>query len=1236
MRISAKSRIARLVTARASERTARVFLALAACVAMLSASVIPSSWAFYSTSFPASGAGTNPAKWSYANSGQPEPRLAADLTAGQPVRSTGDRAGLALGRLPVTFEENQGQADPGIMFVSRAQNHTLFIGPGETTITVLGNKSGSAPAINQPARNWNHPAGPSATFAEAPKSLDAMTADLREAMVRMKLLGAVRNPRVDGLELAQGKINYFTGQDPAKWRTGIPTYARVKERGVYPGVDLVYHGAESNPAQLEYDFVIAPGANADAISLSFEGASGIHLDRGDLVLETPAGDIRQIAPTAYQQVGNVRKAVASKYEIKGKGRRSVAFRLGSYDHNLPLVIDPTLVYSTYFSKSSVEGINGVAADASGDTYLTGYAAWSPTAISPFVTELDPTGQHIIYTTLFGASGGAAGNAIAVDSQGNAYVTGTTRATDFPVTAGAFQTTLKSAVGNAFVVKFGPGGKLVYATYLGGSKGSTNSELPGDSGASIAVGPTGIAYIGGNAPNYEDFPTTQGAFQTSAQAPPGAPWYFAGFVTAMNPTGTGLVYSTFLNGAATGAALMAGIAVDGLGDAFVSGLTAGDFPTTAGSFQQAKYGQSTQPFPTVPTAFVAKLNPTGSGLLYGTYVGDNTTGNSIAIDAQGSACITGTASYGYDFPTVNAFQRQVGGGVISKSVDGGANFVNADAGLPMSAAGSPVIDPSNPSTLYVTSSDSLYKSINGGSSWSKVGNGLPGGPSITIDPVDSSIIYAGLTLSHVIGSDYQTAIYKSVDGGNNFTQLTTAVGASILVIDPQTPTTIYGAQSTYDSKGNITAMTVAKSTDGGSTWAPASQGLATQYIFTIAIDPQDTQTLYAGTANGLFKTTDGAEKWLSTPLSNGAETIPSSISIDPNNPSIVYAINHSQSQADSDGGHGNPNKKTAQQDDPAGAVVSQDGGTSWTSLNGGLPQPSDLFFIAVDPVDSSIIYLGAAEGLFKNTGGQNWAEVLGGGNMETGAFALDPKTEGILYLPGSEMQDAFVTKLSPDGSSAVISTLLGGSAVDSGVGIALDATGNIYVAGITYSSNFPVTANAIQSVGPPNGNLRNTFLAVFSPAGALTFSTYLGSDSDDIAQAMAVDPNGNAVVAGYTFATDFPLKQPIQTKATGVNDGTTPFVYKIATQAPSQSSVQVTAATITGEQLTVQGSGFAAGAVIVVNATRMATANSSKSPSTSLVSKKGGTKIAPGQTVTIQVRNPDKTISNSYSFTRLSN
>jgi hypothetical protein len=462
----------------------------------------------------------------------------------------------------------------------------------------------------------------------------------------MTLVGANREPRVEGTEELPGKANYFIGKDPTKWRTNVPAYKKVQYHNIYPGIDLVYYG---NQRQLEYDFVVHPGADPNRILLSFQGVDKLEVDAlGDLVVDTGTLTIRQRKPVIYQDVNGVRQEVAGGYVLKGAQR--VGFQAAAYDQSLPLVIDPTLFYSTYLGGSGDADVGlAIAVDTALNAYVAGFTASTdfPTTAGAFqttragdrdvfVAKLNPTGSSLLYSTYLGGSGSdeinVSGPGIALDGTGGAYVTGFTSSRDFPTTLGAFQPAFGGGVFDAFVTKLNPTGSgLVYSTYLGGSDY--------DLGSGIAVGVLGNAYVTGST-NSADFPTTAGAFQ----ATPGA-----GFVTNIDPTGSTLVYSTYLVGA-----VGAGIAVDGAGHAYVTGFAGPNFLTTAGAFQPAFGG--------VGDAFVTKLDPTGSTLVYSTYLGGSGGDGSfgIAVDGTGNAYITGSTG-STDFPTTpGAFQPTLAG------------------------------------------------------------------------------------------------------------------------------------------------------------------------------------------------------------------------------------------------------------------------------------------------------------------------------------------------------------------------------------------------------------------------------------------------------------------------------------------------------------------------------------------------------------------------------------------------
>ena len=302
--------------------------------------------------------------------------------------------------------------------------YSLFLTPTEAVLALRRGSASSRP------RNGNG----------SPRNAEAKEAPAAPpAVVRMKLVGANPSPRVSGLEELPGKSNYFLGNDPDKWRTNVPHYAKVSYKDVYPGVDLVYYG---NQRQLEYDLVVRPGADPDTIALSFEGVEGLRIDtQGDLVLDTSSGEIRQHKPLVYQEVDGVRREIAGAYALNSE--RKVGFQVAAYDAGQPLIIDPVLSYSTYLGGSGSDRGFGIAVDASGNAYVTGLTASTdfPTAspiqaafggrFDAFVTKLNAAGNALVYSTYLGGGDDDDGCSIAVDASGNAYVTGGTRSTNFP-------------------------------------------------------------------------------------------------------------------------------------------------------------------------------------------------------------------------------------------------------------------------------------------------------------------------------------------------------------------------------------------------------------------------------------------------------------------------------------------------------------------------------------------------------------------------------------------------------------------------------------------------------------------------------------------------------------------------------------------------------------------------------------------------------------------------------------
>jgi len=537
-------------------------------------------------------------------------------------------------------------------------------------------------------------------------------------------VGSLSTVQMSGEEMLPGKVNYLIGKDPAKWRSELSTYAKVRYVGVYPGIDLVFYG---NQRELEYDFVVAPGASASAVQIKFDGQRRLHIAaNGDLILDGLSGSAVIHQPTVFQENQGKRQAIKSSFQLVA--RNTVGFALGKYDHSRPLVIDPVLAYSTYLGGSGPADYgNGIAVDSDGSAYIVG-STYSPDfpvtdhAFQPtfgktqnqivYIAKFNPSGTNLVYSTFLGGTGAGddVGLAIALDTSKNVYITGTTASVDFPVTQGVFQSAnaANADIATAFVSKLSAdGGRLVYSTYLGGSNGfNSGFAVGGDAGHAITVDGNGNAYVAGYT-NSSDFPVTSGAFQTQYGDSVREGGSNA-FVTKLSSDAASLVFSTFLGGGnVTGQSVFLGygdgangIAVDNSGDVYVAGSASSQsFPVTSGSFQSISPG--------LCAAFVTKLNAQGTELLYSTYIGGdfNSFGTGLAIDAFGSAFVA-FSTFSSNFPgdIYPGFLPHVG--VVKLNVSGASLDYTAMLGA---AAGSPRVAVDALGNAYVTgtSGNNIY-------------------------------------------------------------------------------------------------------------------------------------------------------------------------------------------------------------------------------------------------------------------------------------------------------------------------------------------------------------------------------------------------------------------------------------------------------------------------------------------------------------------------------------------------
>jgi hypothetical protein len=619
-----------------------------------------------------------------------------------------------IAKLPLYFEANDGQTDEQVKFLSRGRGYRLLLTASEAVIELQTPRENSA--RTRLARLTPGPGDG--------KDMGLKTEPAPMQTVRMKFVGASADPKIAGIDQLRGKSNYFIGNDPKKWRRNIPQYAKVRYEEVYPGIDLVFYG---NDGQLEFDFIVTPGADPDVIKLAFEGADKIETDdEGHLKLQTSTGSVRLKKPLIYQEADGEKREISGRYIVnpasinENSTSHSVAFEVASYDPTKSLVIDPGLEYSTFLGGSNEDFSGGIALDGAGNFYVVGSTRVAFGDIDVFVAKFSGDDSSLLYTTIFGGSTngkrGTAGDygwGIAVDGNGNAYVTGRAESSDFPTTDGAFDTN-PNGLADAFVVKLSSDGStLIYATRLGGSGWNQ--------GFAIALDASSNAYVTGET-NSADFPTTAGAFDTIFHGPAST----NAFVAKFSADGANLLYATFLGGsAANEVTLTAGvaIAVDATGNGYVTGSTAAaglvsNFPTTPGAFDTSFNGG-------VNDAFVVKLSPDGSQLLYGTFLGGSgsDSGSAISLDAAGNAYVTGyTASS--DFPTTaGAFERTLGFNgkafIVKLSADGssllystylGGSGGDRAGGIAVDAAGNVYIVGGTCSSDYPTTAGALSRTL----------------------------------------------------------------------------------------------------------------------------------------------------------------------------------------------------------------------------------------------------------------------------------------------------------------------------------------------------------------------------------------------------------------------------------------------------------------------------------------------------------------------------------------------
>src|SRR2546421_7047849 len=530
---------------------------------------------------------------------EPTERAAHALRAEMPA--------LRMANFPLAFEANAGQADPSVKFLARAGKSELLL--TARSITVQSRKSFGVQFV-------------AANTATAPQ----------------------------GIDILPGQRNYIVGNDPTKWRTDVPTFRKIIYEDIYRGIDLTFYG---NQSEFEYDFVVKPGGDPHAIRLGIEGVRPRVSTNGDLILKRGDDELIQRKPIIYQDINGERRLIDGHYSLRRK--REVAIEISEYDTGKPLVIDPTLVYSTYLGGGGDDSGSSIAIDSNGNVYVAGtttsmnfptHGPVFPTTAGLadiFVTKIDAAGANIIYSTYIGGSGLDRADGIAVDANGNAYVVGRvdSTSTNFPATVGSFGPAYRGGDFDGIVFKLNAqGNALVYSGFLGGEEN--------DSTEGVAVDATGVAYVTGGTKS-SAFPTTGNAYQGQRAGDTDA------FLTKINAAGSGFLYSSYVGGSGTDRS--SGVVIDGAGLAYIAGYGASpDFPTEDPF--QAGFGGGFD-------AFIAKFDTNASGInsfVFSTYLGGAGDDKAFGIGADSgvnNVYVTGQTSSN-NFPVLNPAQASSGG------------------------------------------------------------------------------------------------------------------------------------------------------------------------------------------------------------------------------------------------------------------------------------------------------------------------------------------------------------------------------------------------------------------------------------------------------------------------------------------------------------------------------------------------------------------------------------------------
>ena len=1055
----------------------------------------------------------------------------------------------SLAHIPLSFEKNAGQiADPSAVWVARGNGSSLALGATGATVILPAAHGGT---------------------------------------IGMQFLDARPNAAGRPIEPMPGKINYLLGADPKHWIRDLDTYGRIEYHDVYDGIDVAWYG---NQGQVEYDFVVRPGADPSHIRMRVQGALKLALTHeGDVDIRTAAGALTLRVPRIYQERGGARRRIEGRYVMESAD--TIAFALAAYDKTRPLVIDPTLVYGSFLPAGFY--VTTVATDSVGNIYLAGEAgpglptlkALQPGDISVdgncFVMKLNPSATALLYATYVGGTTSESQiQSIAIDSSGELVATGGTESSDFPLVNPSWSTfdtvngesailfKLKAA-GNAFVYSTYMSSACNYAVtldasgnaYVVGNTYATGVATPGawqttygggyndafvakltaagalkyftflggsgyDQGTSIAVDSQGYAYVAGQTDSVTFPNTPPGAHTTNAGG-------YDAFIAKISPTGADVPWLTFLGG--SGDETLPSLVRDAsTGILYVAGTTASsDLPTTPGVIQPSANGPL--------QGFVASVNPNGESFGFVTYFGGRKTDtiNALVEPASGQLAIVGSSS-SFNLASLNAIQPAFAGNGYSffKSADSGAAWTPADTGLPGIFALS--VAPSSSSTILALSLGpfGVFRTTDGGAQWTEAPLGHSrwyylSSPTQLVWSVSSpQTVYAYLPYSG--GPPPNDFVYRSTDAGVTWTALSNPPiaaydylnGVAVSPTDAETIVEVYYSGSVYQSTDGGTTFNLLASLQYPNPCGPAWEGPVTG-------SPDG--SIYLGTYSGICKSTDGGASW-SLLSASEYTAYPAAIAVSPSTPSTLYSLGYN------------------------GVVYSStNGGNTWNS--GSASGGAEINLLAVAPSNSQVVYAAGTSGVFVSTNGAATWTPAASLPFPVTAIAVNDTHPTAVYAGGFSTADGFAAKVNTSGTSLIWSTFYSGSGGAGPVAATPAGSGNVWLAGAAYSSpDLPITSSAYSSVNAPS-----------------TTTSFLAQISDTTA-ACSYSINPSSVVAYGAETVTFSITAPsgcawtsiasegitIQTGASGTASG----IVSAALAANNSPSTRAGSIEVAGQTLSI--------------------------------------------------------------------